>query len=70
MMEEIKKLYQKDILVCKECGADDSQVGAWISVNNTSFFDGLVFHEVYDTVDDMYWCSQCNDANFTITFDK
>ena len=70
MMEDIKKLNPQDIFVCKKCGADDIQQKAWISVNNTSVVDGLVHHEVYDMCDDMYWCSQCNDACFPVTCDK
>ena len=54
-MEDIKKLDPRDIFVCSKCGADDIQEKAWISVNNTSVVNGLVFHEVYDTVDDTYW---------------
>ena len=68
MMEDIKKLDLRDIFVCSKCGADDIQEKAWISVNNTAVVDGLVYHEVYDTCDDMYWCSQCNDACKPITF--
>ena len=70
MMEDIKKLHPKDIFVCQVCGADDIEQKAWISVNNTAVVDGLVFHEVYDTCDDMYFCSQCSDACKPITFDK
>ena len=70
MMEDIKKLKPEDMFVCKKCGADDIQEKAWISVNNTSVVDGLVFHEVYDTVDDTYWCSQCNYECSPITFEQ
>ena len=76
MMEDIKKLNPKeksfkgDIYVCQVCGADDIEQKAWISVNNTAVVDGLVFHEVYDTCDDMYFCSQCSDACKPITFEK
>ena len=70
MMEDIKKLNPEDIFVCQVCGADDIEQKAWISVNNTAVVDGLVFHEVYDTCDDMYFCSQCSDACKPITFDK
>ena len=70
MMEDINKLNPKDIFVCQVCGADDIEQKAWISVNNTKVVKGLVFHEVYDTCDDMYFCSQCNDACKPITFDK
>ena len=68
MMEDINRLNPQDIFVCKSCGADDIQEKAWISVNNTAVIEGLVFHEVYETLDDMYWCSQCNTACFPITF--
>tara|TARA_R110000824_G_scaffold284376_1_gene472661 strand:+ start:3317 stop:3577 length:261 start_codon:yes stop_codon:yes gene_type:complete len=70
MIEDIKRLNAEDIFVCKICGADDIQEKAWISVNNTEVVDGLVFHEVYDACDDMYWCSQCNTACKPITFKK
>mgnify|MGYP003151471197 FL=1 len=70
MMEDINKLNPKDIFVCQVCGADDIEQKAWISVNNTAVVKGLVFHEVYDTCDDLYFCSQCSDACKPITFEK
>ena len=70
MMADIKKLNPQDILVCNMCGADDIEEKAWISVNNTAVVDGLVFHEVYDTCDDIFWCTQCNNACKPITFNK
>ena len=70
MMEDIKKLNAEDILVCNIWGADDIEEKAWISVNNTAVVGGLVFHEVYDTCDDIFWCTQCNDACWPITFNK
>ena len=70
MMEDINKQNPRDIFVCEKCGADDIQERAWISVNNTSVVNGLVFHEVYDTSDDSYWCSVCNCECNPITFEE
>ena len=70
MMEDIKKQNPRDIFVCEKCGADDIQEKAWISVNNASVIDGLVFQEVYDTIDDSYWCSLCNAECNPVTFEE
>ena len=70
MIEDIKKLNASDLFVCQECGDDNIEEKAWISVNNTAVIKGKVFHEVHDCCDDIYWCRSCNIACKPITFDK
>ena len=62
LREDLRKLREKDLIVCDMCGSEDVSEKIWVDVNSYITIDGETYYKYNTDVDDsQYWCEKCYD---------